>query len=337
LIDFQIYAAKALAGIGKLPETIADRTIEIRLKRKRADEEAKRFRRREVRDAVEPILLSLASLAEFHVDRLAEARPEPLDVLDDRATDCWEPLFAIADLAGGGWPERARHAALTLSGARTEDDESLGIHLLSDCYEIFNGYERLSTARLLELLCLIEESPWAEKWFDTYKGEPKSGAASNLAWHLRRYGIRSKTLRLESGERLKGYERERFEDGWSRYTPLFAGLSRDSRDNPHEQSDCDPSATRDNTPFVTAQEEASNPHEYSVVTDVTAENGVEENGLPKSEREKAELRDRIARERLAREDAEQRAADERLREEFEDVELDTEPGWLKRALEAEQQ
>ena len=34
------------------------------------------------------------------------ARPEIPDALDDRAEEAWEPLFAIALLAGGDWPDR---------------------------------------------------------------------------------------------------------------------------------------------------------------------------------------------------------------------------------------
>jgi hypothetical protein len=32
--------------------------------------------------------------------------------LNDRAGEIWEPLLALADLAGGAWPGRAREAAL---------------------------------------------------------------------------------------------------------------------------------------------------------------------------------------------------------------------------------
>jgi hypothetical protein len=35
--------------------------------------------------------------------------------LNDRAADNWEPLFAIADLAGDEWPRLARTAAVKLS------------------------------------------------------------------------------------------------------------------------------------------------------------------------------------------------------------------------------
>ena len=46
--------------------------------------------------------------------------------LGDRAEEAWEPLFAISDLAGGSWPERARRAALELSASDEAEDEALG-------------------------------------------------------------------------------------------------------------------------------------------------------------------------------------------------------------------
>ena len=42
---------------------------------------------------------------------IAAALPEFPDTLHDRAVDIWEPLFALADLAGGSWPAKARRAA----------------------------------------------------------------------------------------------------------------------------------------------------------------------------------------------------------------------------------
>jgi Protein of unknown function (DUF3631) len=43
--------------------------------------------------------------------------PEMPDGIEDRNADVWEALIAIADLAGGDWPERARRAAVALVAA----------------------------------------------------------------------------------------------------------------------------------------------------------------------------------------------------------------------------
>ena len=152
-----------------------------------------RFRRREADEPATPLFEALRSLASYVVDDLALARPDLPDELRDREQDVWEPLLAIADLAGGDWPARARVAAITLATG-TESEESLGVRLLDDCRHVLAGIERVSTVRLIELLAGLDEAPWAEKWWDGIKGEPRPGAARNLAWHLRRYGIRSRGL-----------------------------------------------------------------------------------------------------------------------------------------------
>ena len=45
--NFSVYSAKALAGIGTLPATVADRSLPIRLKRRKRSEKVERLRRRE--------------------------------------------------------------------------------------------------------------------------------------------------------------------------------------------------------------------------------------------------------------------------------------------------
>ena len=57
--------------------------------------------------------------------------------LDDRAEDVWEAMIAIADLAGGDWPARARKAATTLSGDGDGADSTLGERLLADLQDVF--------------------------------------------------------------------------------------------------------------------------------------------------------------------------------------------------------
>src|SRR5439155_16336061 len=53
--DFQVFCAKALAGIGKLPDTVRDRSIPIQLVRRSRDERLERFRKREAEQAVATI------------------------------------------------------------------------------------------------------------------------------------------------------------------------------------------------------------------------------------------------------------------------------------------
>jgi hypothetical protein len=210
LVDFHVFGAKVLTGIGSLPDTIADRSIPIRLARKRPDERAQRFRRREALERSEPLRQDLESWAADAVAWLEQARPEIPDGLDDRAEEAWEPLLAIAELAGGHWPDRARAAAVVLSGGDGRDDEALGVRLLADVRDVFGESDRLSSADLAAGLCTIEESPWGNLY-------GKQLDARGLARRLRPFDVRPRTVRFEDGSVAKGYHREQFDDPFARY------------------------------------------------------------------------------------------------------------------------
>ncbi len=211
LEEFPVFCPKALAGIGELPDTIRDRTIRIRLERRTADEPIERFRERDSWEQSEPIRISLASLAEFHTERLTDARPALPDELDDRAQDLWEPLLAIADLAGGDWPESARHAALALSTGDGREDDAPSIQLLRDIHAVFsaNGSQRYKTAELIAELAVIEESPWAD-WYG------KTITAHALSRLLKPYRIKTMPV-WEDGKTVRGYKREQFIEAWKRH------------------------------------------------------------------------------------------------------------------------
>ena len=222
LESFPVYSAKAFAGIGSLPDTIADRSIAIRLERRTRDERIERFRRRDVVGDAEPLFQSLASLAEYHADRLAGARPELPDELDDRAQDCWEALLAIADLAGGNWPRSARSAAVALSSGESREDESLGARLLGDIRHVFdeNGTDKYPTADLIVELAKVEESPWGD-WYG------KTISPQAIGKLLKPYRIKTMSVWVD-GEKHRGYKLEQFADAFARV--LGGRCGRDGRD-----------------------------------------------------------------------------------------------------------
>src|SRR5262249_21949250 len=74
---------------------------------------------------------------------------EPAMPLEDRAADTWEPLIAIADLAGGNWPDLARNAALALTAShQAAAVQSERIRLLTDCRTAFRDADALPTHTL---------------------------------------------------------------------------------------------------------------------------------------------------------------------------------------------
>ena len=101
-VDFPVYCAKVLSGIGtdRWPDTVLDRSIRVTLKRKKKDEVIARFRYRKAYAETEALRNALAVWAAEHTQALHDAEPELPDELDDRAAEGWEALFAIADLAG---------------------------------------------------------------------------------------------------------------------------------------------------------------------------------------------------------------------------------------------
>jgi len=64
--DFETFCPKAIAGIGELPDTVADRSIPIRLKRARPGE-VERFRRRDAEGLAIVLREALAAWAEAKV------------------------------------------------------------------------------------------------------------------------------------------------------------------------------------------------------------------------------------------------------------------------------
>jgi hypothetical protein len=212
----------------------------------------------------------LEELAELG-PRLEAARPDLPAELDDRAQDAAEPLLAIADLAGGDWPDRARRAIVELHGGREIDDESSGVRLLSDIQAVFEDRDtdRLASSTLLEALHGLDEAPWAD-WY----GKPLSARA--LARMLKPYGVHSRTVRLDDDSTPKGYLREQFETPWSRYLPT-SPLSKRHNATTRSQSGIEPDFKTPQDRLVADSKSAANPHQDWVVADV-ADSGAETGG-----------------------------------------------------------
>ena len=69
----------------------------------------------------------------------------------NRAAEVWWALLAIADLAGGDWPDRARKAARVLStGGDDRDGPDVHAQLLADIRAAFGEQDAITTAALLE-------------------------------------------------------------------------------------------------------------------------------------------------------------------------------------------
>jgi hypothetical protein len=224
--QFPVFGPKALAGIGKLPDTVTDRAIPVRMVKRKPSEPVEKFRLRTATG--EAVTIAAGLVAALAAQPPAFEADVPSE-LADRAADAWEPLLAIADVAGGVWPGRARRAAIVLHASREQDD-SLGLRLLSDIRLIFDarGIERISTADLITALQADEEGPWAS--------ERSPLTPHRLARLLHPFEITSKQIRIGPAS-LKGHERQAFVDSWERYLPVPPSPGEPKhRNSEHERS-----------------------------------------------------------------------------------------------------
>ncbi len=216
---FPVYGAKSIAGIAlekHLQDSTMSRGIVLNMRRKLPNETVTRLRYAEL-GLFEKLCTKLERAADDNEEAIQLARPHLPEELSDRAQDNWEPLLAIATVAGKGWLERATKAALTLS-RQSNEKGSTGNELLADIQLIFEKRtpgdqyaEKISSAELIEELQKIEESPWA-----TYNhGFPVS--PRQISSQLAIYGIKSKTVRVGKYDTPKGYELSQFEDAFARY------------------------------------------------------------------------------------------------------------------------
>jgi hypothetical protein len=240
------FAMALLAAIGELPDTIMDRAVVVRMRRRGPGERVDPYRTRRDAPPLNALRERLGGWVREHLRELHHATPQM--PLEDRAADTWEPLIAIADLAGGDWPTRARDAAVTMSGAETqqEEDTSAGVRLLADLRAVFDseGADALYTTSVLERLHKLEDAPWAD-WY----GHPL--ASKDLAKLLRAFDVRPKDVREPSGANRKGYARADQHEPWARYVPRQPRQPRHD-DEPAGQPGRDPVADRATAPATPA-------------------------------------------------------------------------------------
>jgi hypothetical protein len=218
---FSSFCAVAMAGLGSLPDTILTRSVIIRMRKKAPNEKAEPYRRRVHEKQGHALRDRLAEWAATVHDQVAEAWPEMPEGVTDRPADVWEPLLAVADAAGGHWPERARAACVELIKAAGEGNEaSLGVRLLTDLRDkVFCGADRMPTAAILEVLHKLDDAPWVDLNDD---GKPLTarGLSKLLSQYVRpdNTPIKPRGIRVGSGT-PKGYYAEDLTDAWARYCP----------------------------------------------------------------------------------------------------------------------
>lgn len=216
------FCMATLAGIGQISDTIEDRAIQIHMKRRGPhDRMPQAFRIRRDRPKLRELHDELHEYIRAHLHELAEA--EPVMPVDDRDADKWEPLIAVADLAGGDWPMLARRACKEMCSGADDGEDDAGRRLLADLWLVFGGRDGAEAMRgsdIIQRLWTLEESGWS-----TYGKSGRGVTGADIASLLKDYGVKSRQARWADGSSARGYFRyelgkdatSTLADAWDRY------------------------------------------------------------------------------------------------------------------------
>ena len=199
---FNVFGGKCLAGLGKQQDTTMDRSIVIKME-KRLDHEVVKKK---------PITFfddqagTRKGIARFAADNLMSAREMTVEVPhlgNDRAQDNWTPLFIVAELIGGQWPDlclSAYKAIEAISAADAIEQEPVAIRMFRELSTKLDGRtgEWIGADDLRNLLINDTES----EFFDWHMGNPIT--AKSLKKYLVDAGVKWNRTRNGSFYSLSG-------------------------------------------------------------------------------------------------------------------------------------
>jgi putative DNA primase/helicase len=238
------------------------------MRRKLPGETAEPDRKVAVNAAAAPVKVGLEEwAARGAADLLRSIHPTPISGFNPRQNDIAEVLLAIAQLAGGGWPQRLSEGLKVVCKATKVEDASIGATLLTDIHTVFDEHETdtISSKMMTECLCEIEGRPWAE-W-----SHGKVLTANNLARQLKKFKIYPVKIRLGPTETAQGYRREDFVDAWSRYCAL-SPIQTGTTEQPASLLAKTALSKRNTHTSVPVTKSASTPHEQKSVPVVPVQN-----------------------------------------------------------------
>lgn len=216
--SFPIFCPKIMALIGSLDAIIADKSLNIRLKRKSQNDQVERFFLRDVKPEGEALRLRIEEWATQNADRVAEAFFDvaPLPIQNDRMAELFMPLQAVLQFADASLLPLLERFAFEAEAAEQEQ-ESDGLRLLRACREIFGDDRQfVSTEDLRRELDEREEEPWHRF---SHRSLITAEALANLLREYEVFPDREQKKVQGKNKTTRGYYRKDFEDAWNRFVP----------------------------------------------------------------------------------------------------------------------
>jgi hypothetical protein len=208
-VKFDAFCPKILSGIGRLPDTIVDRSIPIQMHRKTKNQSCQKFRRAD-KDKAKPIH---DQIEKWSSSFLVKDFPEMPDGLSDRQEDVLEPLLAIADHIGGDVPELAREAAKTLCNA-DNNEIVFAAKQLQAIKNIIGNRDQISSSDLIQALWDADELP--SRFLDDEEPNHKK-IGLWLSKFIRTYGGKPARQLWINGQNLRGYTTSELKSIFNRY------------------------------------------------------------------------------------------------------------------------
>ena len=191
-----------ILGKTKLPRTIASRSIILRMWPKKPDEKAEDFAYADDPE-FSTIRRKLARWASDNVRIIKDLKPPQPPGFNNRLSANWKLPLQIAQHAGGGWPEQARHPSIALQ---------LLAALRAMC-----GKDRtqITSEQVLQELLADPDLPWHE-----YRGRGPI-TKNQVAALLKDFEIRPVVVHPTKRADLSrhGYRAAQFEDAFARFLP----------------------------------------------------------------------------------------------------------------------
>ena len=199
----------------RLKSTTISRSLIIYLDRAAENEIAKEdiYDKRKHRTHVKQLARKIARWCKDNKSAIKACDPVLPEGVRNRGADKWRPLMAIAETAGGDWPDRLRVA---ISKQPDIAEPTRAIQLLDDVHRIMGIDKGIHTSDLIFELGQIQDAPWSEYNFKERDLDRRLISDRQVANLLKRYGVHSDDIRMPDGVK-RGYYRDKVEAAWSRY------------------------------------------------------------------------------------------------------------------------
>jgi hypothetical protein len=154
---FNTFCPVLLAGIenSNIPDTILDRSVVIRMKRRVVSEPIERFKTRYKAEARE-LRERISQWAQENMGAAKDVVPAISEDLDDRYADICEPLFIVTELIGLAhltrWKTYVRDAIGSYAQKRVDEESSRGILWLKEVRHIIGDKKRIFKQEILKEL-----------------------------------------------------------------------------------------------------------------------------------------------------------------------------------------